>query len=154
MTIKQSEADAHWSYFLAIERDLEVVSRYIEFDRRNFECFSIELARVLLAAASEVDVVCKTLCRELPGPPKSANIEDYRSALAQAYPRLPTFIVTIPRFGLELKPWSEWVDGGIPFWWTAYNKTKHERSTEYHRATLQNALNAVAALYVVQLYLY
>jgi len=34
---------------LAIEREVDHLSRYVEFDERNFECFSIEIARVILA---------------------------------------------------------------------------------------------------------
>jgi len=43
---------------------------------------------------------------------------------------------------------------GVPYWWTAYNNIKHHRDSEYHRASLKNALNAVAGLFVVVLYLY
>ena len=54
-----------------------------------------------------------------------------------------------------MHPWDEWnTAGGVPHWWTAYNKTKHERHTEYHQANLRNALNAVAGLFVMDLYLY
>jgi len=61
----------------------------------------------------------------------------------------------MPRFGMTLKPWDEWRKArGVPFWWTAYNKIKHDRDSEYARANLKNALNAVAGLFVVVLYLY
>lgn len=55
----------HWNYFLALEHDLEILSRYVEFEERNFDCFSIESARILLAAASETDVVCKMICKSI-----------------------------------------------------------------------------------------
>ena len=38
--------------------------------------------------------------------------------------------------------------------WTAYTKIKHQRDSQYHRANLKNALNAVAGLFVMVLYLY
>jgi hypothetical protein len=56
VTIAATAGKLHWNYFLALERDLEVVSRYVEFSRPNFQVFSIELAHLLFAAASEVDV--------------------------------------------------------------------------------------------------
>ncbi len=31
MTITVTQSKPHWNYFLALERDLEIVSRYIEF---------------------------------------------------------------------------------------------------------------------------
>jgi len=63
--IKTGETLLHWNYFLALESDLERVSRYIEFDKANFKTYSIELAHLLLAASSEVDVVAKTLCQRI-----------------------------------------------------------------------------------------
>ncbi|HLA26796.1 MAG TPA: hypothetical protein VJZ49_02760 [Syntrophales bacterium] len=63
--------------------------------------------------------------------------------------------MTIPRFGLELTPWSNWGDvNGVPDWWTAYNKVKHHRNTDYERGNLQNCMNAAAGLFVVILYFY
>ena len=62
MAIQTTKPEAHWNYFLAIERDLEILSRYVEFDEKNFKCFSIEIARIALAAGAEVDVVCKQMC--------------------------------------------------------------------------------------------
>jgi len=62
MTIAVTQSKIHWNYFLALERDLEIVARYVEFTKPNFKTFSIELAHLLFAAASEVDVVAKLLC--------------------------------------------------------------------------------------------
>ncbi|MEO8681245.1 MAG: hypothetical protein ABI665_19500, partial [Vicinamibacterales bacterium] len=39
-------------------------------------------------------------------------------------------------------------------WWTANNKIKHERATEFSRANLKHALNAIAALYIALLHLH
>ena len=72
MAIQAKRIEPHWNYLLAIERDVERLSRYIEFDKRNFDCFSLEIARVLLASGAEVDVVCKQLCRVL-NPTSSAK---------------------------------------------------------------------------------
>ena len=57
MAIQATAGKLHWNYFLALDRDLEVVSRYVEFTKPNFNVYSIELAHLLFAAASEVDVV-------------------------------------------------------------------------------------------------
>ena len=155
MTIKTSRIESHWNYFLAVERDLEVLSRFIEFDKRNFDCFSLEVARILLAASAEVDVVCKQIC-QVNDPKSSAdNINAYRDEMIQHHPVISQFSVEIPRFGLTLCPWDEWKKpAGVPLWWTAYNKIKHQRNSHYDRANLKNAVNAVAGLFVATLYLY
>lgn len=145
----------HWNYFLALEKDLENLSRYIEFCQSNFNCYSLELARILLASASEVDVVAKQLCQKLNLGSEADNIHHYRDEIKIVYPQLPDFKVLIPRYGLTLLPWSNWNRSqGVPIWWTAYNKVKHHRNTDFKRANLKNVLNAVSGLFVVTLYFY
>lgn len=54
-------------------------------------------------------------------------------------------------------PWitdSEVQSNGVPHWWTSYNKVKHARHDHFGRASLKNALNSVAGLFVIVLYLY
>lgn len=156
MAIKSTATKLHWTFFLAIERDVDTLSRYIEFDPSNFSCFSMEIARILLAASSETDIVCKQVCLQLNAGSKADNILQYRTELLAGIKHLPDFEVTVPRHGLALKPWDEWHDAanGTPLWWTAHNKVKHQRHSHYHEASLKNALNAVAGLYVILLYLY
>jgi len=155
MGIQTQRIEPHWNYLVAIEHDLERLSRYVEFDSSNFDCFSIEIARVLLASGAEADVVCKQLCRKLNVESSAENINEYRVEITASFTAIPEFEVLIPRFGLTLKPWEEWGRAnGVPLWWTAYNKIKHERHAEYQRANLKNALNAVAGLFIMVLYLY
>jgi hypothetical protein len=155
MAISSNKTEAHWNYFLAIEDDLERLSRFVEFDRKNFECFSIEISRILLAAAAEVDIVCKLICKKINPESSADNINQYRYEILPAYPTIPDFKVILVKYGLELTPWEKWSDpNGVPVWWTAYNKIKHQRDSEYHRANLKNALNAVSGLFIMVLYLY
>jgi hypothetical protein len=155
MVILAGPSLAHWNYFLALEKDLEVLSRYVEFTQKNFTCYSLEISRILFSAASEVDVVAKELCKKINPNSSASNINHYRDEIRTTYPSLHTFKVTIPRFGLELTPWSNWSDvNGVPDWWTAYNKVKRQRNTDYERGNLQNCLNAAAGLFVVILYFY
>lgn len=155
MDITSRKTEAHWNYFLAIEDDLERLSRFVEFDQENFKCFSIEISRILLASAAEVDVVCKLICKALNPRSSAENIHNYRDQILVAYPAIPEFEILLFRYGLSLKPWSEWsIPNGVPDWWSAYNKIKHHRDTEYHQANLQNALNAIGGLFIMVLYLY
>jgi hypothetical protein len=157
MGIQQTAIEPHWNYMLAIERDVERLSRYVEFDQRNFGCFSIEIARILLATAAEVDVVCKQICQNLNGTTKAQNIHEFQKEIVAGFPNLPQFEVVLPRFDLPaLCPWKEWSTSSAtsPGWWKAYNKTKHERHAQYNLANLDNALNAVAGLFVIVLHLY
>lgn len=135
----------HWNYFLALENDLETLTRYIEFDRANFNVFSIELAHLLFAAASEVDVLAKRICEVVnPAAPRN-NIDNYRAVMlgCDKLSKLPTLEISIPRYGLKVKPWVSWSKNENPAWWRNYNDVKHERNKHFHEATLENVLNAM-----------
>ena len=68
---------------------------------------------------------------------------------------------------MTLKPWLNYDTSGkiaSPFWWSAYNKCKHERTEigeingerkEYYKfANLENTLSALAGLYQTNLFSY
>lgn len=151
---------------MALERDLEVMTRYVEFDDRNQDVFSIELAHLLFAAASEVDVVAKLLCEVVQPGARPGNINDYRDILLAAIPDLPNDQIVIARYGMRFKPWDNWGHPGPyapgqpvlppanPFWWRSYNNVKHQRDAHFHEATLKHALNALGALLILIYHLY
>ena len=56
MGIQQGHSLNHWNYFLAIEGDIDAISRFIEPCEDNYQTYSQELARTLIASASEIDV--------------------------------------------------------------------------------------------------
>jgi len=174
--IKNGQSNRYWNYFLALEHDLELTSRYIEFCEANLNVFSIELAHLLIAAASEVDVLAKCICEMIaPNDPRE-NIYHYRAAMLAeeirpvigmggrpidnpAYkPRIFELRVTVPQYGLSFRPWENWKNpvqncrDDNPRWWWAYNKVKHERNDYFQEATLQNALNAMGGLLIMNYY--
>ena len=153
---KKKEKDLSWNYYLSLKKELEVVSDYIEFEEANYQTYSIELAKLLMAASSRVDVVLKQLCNTLNPEGKHENINNYRVTIKQ-YLQADFLAekVSISRHGLELDPWSNWRmhEERNPDWWNAYNDVKHQRNAEFPKATLKNALNAMSALLISILYL-
>ena len=143
-----------WNYFLALDDDIERLSRYLELTPENFDSYSVELARILLAAASEVDVVAKKLCRKLEVRSNVRSIEEYRKTILFRYPQFFEVQVELPRFALTLYPWKTWKENVPPKWWTAYNKIKHHRHIHFYQANLKHTVDAVAALYVLLLFYY
>src|SRR5690554_7657503 len=61
--IQRQETLIHWNFFLSIEEDLDRLGRFVDFSA-NEESFSIEIARLFLAASAEVDVVLKQRSEE------------------------------------------------------------------------------------------
>jgi hypothetical protein len=85
----------YWQYFLALEQDLIETTYFVEPAAANFKTFSVAFARILLAAGSEIDVVCKMLCRQIEVSGKPKSIAKYRSAIMSHYPKLPTMRVLV-----------------------------------------------------------
>lgn len=154
VAITATQAKVHWNYFLALERDMEKLSRYVEFCDANLAVYSIELAHLLFAAASEVDVVAKLICELVePGAPRG-NIVEYRAILPRALDGLSDTEVFVPRFSLSYKPWSNWAEERNPEWWRAYNNVKHKRDAHFNEATLKHALNALGGLLILTFHYY
>jgi hypothetical protein len=86
--IRQSRSNRHWNYLLALDRDAAVIARFVEFTPDNFGTYSIELARLLMAAASEVDVVAKLACAQVDSKASVENIEHHRKLLVPNRPLL------------------------------------------------------------------
>jgi hypothetical protein len=164
----------HWNYFLALEKDLEATSRYVEFSTANLDTYSIEFAHLLLSSASEVDTIAKCVCTILQPNAKADNIEKYRKIIKEGEEdedlgfnivgkrpdiveklrhRLSSIKILVPRYNIQCAPWESWAEGKNPEWWQSYNKVKHERNVHFNKATLRNALNSIAGLLAMN-YLY
>lgn len=152
--ILQKQSIIHWNYFIALENDISQFSRFLEIAESNFSSYSIELGRILFAASSEVDVVAKKYCKILEHNCPADNIGNYKTIITKYHPDFNSIKVHLPRFGLTLTPWNKWRTDTQPLWWRAYTKVKYERHEHFAEANLKNALNAVAALYVLQIFLY
>jgi hypothetical protein len=146
---QRSHQNTRWNYFLALERDLETISRYIELNQENYSAYSIELARLLMAACAELDVLFKDLCWHCNVDSEPSNISHYTEILFKKYPELNHTTLVCPRYGLIFKPFSDWSKSSSPSWWAANNKVKHKRDTYFHLANLGNCLDAIAALFWV-----
>ena len=162
------DARLHWNYFLALEKDLETMSRYVEFCEDNLNTYSIEFAHLLLSTASEADTLAKCICGIIEPNKKPKNIDDYRRIIKSAEEsetygvdfghksppivaekhkhRLSDLEIHFPRYGLKSIPWASWAKDENPDWWHSYNKVKHERNRHFNKATLRNSLHALAGL--------
>ncbi|MGN8112688.1 hypothetical protein ACTJLB_32365 [Paraburkholderia sp. 22098] len=86
MAILRSHSYVHWNYFLALEEDLDRLSRYVDLAEGNDATYSIEIARLFLGASSEVDVVLKQLCRKHNSESAATTINAYFEAVSEACP--------------------------------------------------------------------
>lgn len=54
----------YWNYYLRLEEEFLTALKYVEFDRDNYQTFSIEFLTVLLSVCSEIDVVGKVIAND------------------------------------------------------------------------------------------
>jgi hypothetical protein len=151
MGINQVEVDTHWNYFLALEEDFLRISRYVHFNEANNKAYSIEFARIILAAGSEVDVVAKALTSLITGA-DTENIKEHREAILPEHPDIPKHTVFMDRFGMNVTPWENWGAGESPDWWSSYNTVKHNRGRHFQLANLENTFRAMAGLFILLVY--
>ena len=148
--IHHQAVSVHLNYFSCLEDDLLTLSRWIEFCPQNESVFSIELARLLMTACAEVDVVAKALCREIAPARGARTIGAYQEVLCAALPMLCEVQVRMTRFGMVLNPWANWRQhDNPPLWWSANNKVKHHRAQHFAEANLKSVLNAISGLLVL-----
>jgi hypothetical protein len=142
----------HWNYFLALEDDLERLSRFVEFSTTNFSTYSTEISRLLMTAAQETDVLLQEVCKFYND--SSKNERGYQSFVPTKIPKLSQYEVELARWEISFRPFEAWSTGSTPEWWTANNKVKHERGVHFEKGSLENLLNATCALFLIALHFY
>jgi hypothetical protein len=136
----------HINFLHAIDEDLCNLSRYIDFDERNYQAFSVETSRILLSACSEIDSILRQIVKILTPDKAAGNLGEYYEPILESFPDLGASSVNSFRFKVAFEPWANWKPGIAPDWWSAHNHVKHRRHECFHEGNLQNALMAVGAL--------
>lgn len=140
--------------FLVIQKDLQELFDYIEPSDQNLSCHSFRIHELLLRACIEVEANCKAILTEnglvFRGNP---NMLDYWKI--DASHKLSAYEVCVPTWHGERarrKPFANWTNPpaqqGLP-WYQAYNATKHNRATNFHRATFEHMFDAICAVAVL-----
>ncbi|MGB8339649.1 MAG: hypothetical protein WCD07_10565 [Burkholderiales bacterium] len=143
----------HWRYFLALEQDVERTTRFVEPHPSNYKTYSIEFARLIISACSEVDVVAKVLCEAIDPSAPATNMDQYRAVIHKRYPRIHEALVEVPRFGLAMEPWKEWGGAANPGWWKDHQLVKHQRHKHFAQADLEHCIVSAAGLFSLSLYM-
>lgn len=166
--------ERYWGYYLNLENDFTNTQRYVSIDNDNFYAFSIEYAKQYQTICSEIDVICKEYCNYLSNTSNASNILGYANVILTNRNDIKSRIVKVNNNSvIILKPWEKWssdlhnpLNGSnpnniSPEWWTMYNKVKHNRTTLdsngkefFKKANLINTLNALAGLFVLEMYFY
>lgn len=82
---------------------------------------------------------------------KNPNMGLYRTIFEEYY-KLSSKSVYVLRNKEKIKPFAEWSDGKSPNWWLVYRDLKHSRFEYRKLATLKTVLDALSALFLLNIY--
>ena len=83
------------------------------------------------------------------------NMETLSKVLLQRFPHIYQAKAEIVQKHEMIYPFACWEAGICKLsWWETHNRVKHYRHNHFNEATLENALNSVAALIILNSYLY
>jgi hypothetical protein len=137
--------------FLLILKDLQELFDHVEPADKNLECYSYRIHALLLRACVEVEANCKAILKENGYSKKDDwNMNDYKKI--ERTHLLSQYEVKVPNWtGTKSVhiPFSAWSTGSSLPWYAAYNTTKHDRHSEFEKATFGHLLEACCGLLVI-----
>jgi hypothetical protein len=136
-----------------LKRDLRRVLEFVEPHPKNLMAFSHRIFELLLRAATEVEAICRLIFESNKvSLGRDANILRF-SDLDEPM-QLSFYKVIHAEFDLpHMRPFAAFSDPDrskrSPAWYRAYNSAKHNRGDQFEMANLENALTAIAGVYVL-----
>jgi hypothetical protein len=152
--LRSDYADSARQYIRAailLQDELYQLFEYVEPDGKNFPTFSLKIQSLLMRISVEIEANFKAILREnkyrLPSTP---NINTYHKLegshfLSQYEVRLLDFAPHAHTF----RPFGSWADGPSLFWYSAYNKSKHDRIANFNVANFESVVTAASGLMAV-----
>ena len=152
----------YWNYAELLNEELGNTARFVEPDVSNYQTYSLAYTNIILSACSEVEIVCRLLCQTIDAekgyttPEKWIQMKDISKTILKRFPHIyqaRTEILQKQEYIYPFKVWESNEKDILP-WWKEYDLIKHYRHQKFNHATLENALNSVAALIILNSYLY
>lgn len=157
----------YWSQYILLEKEFTNTLFYLALDNSNDDSYSQAYSKLMLEIGSEVDVVFKEYCRTIDSEfnPNYRTIGRYKDCIKNCNQDFIIQEVSVINHNRSLFPWQEWnTRPDAPWWWTAYNKIKHQRTSAveidnkrqeaYKFANQKYTLLALAGLYQIMIYFY
>lgn len=142
----------YWNYYLVLEKELKEIVEFVSLRKENLETSSNRITSLLLNVGAEFDFLCKQVCGFSPDSRK--NIADYAKTLLKQNKDLQKTEITVLDSELSISPFKNWDKRHASdlFWWEAYTAVKHNRIDNATKGSLENLVNAMGALYYLEMY--
>ncbi|MCF3944857.1 hypothetical protein [Oceanobacillus alkalisoli] len=155
--MNRSVFEMHWQYYLSIEKMLLKTNQYVTHSNKNKDAYSDEFASIILISCSELDSLFKRLCYNygIQSEGKYFKMKDYARIIKKYIGNdygLATGISTINDDSIVIFPFEN-IDVTKPYanlkWWKDYQAIKHDRIKNVTKGNLLNAVNSVAAQFII-----
>jgi hypothetical protein len=140
---------AEQSLLLLVQR-LDDLLLFVEPSQQNLTVHSHKARELLILACTDVESYWKHYLRRagVAEPPKGYTTNQYVRLKAPLF--LGEYEIKMPRYAAipALRPFLQWSTASPTVsldWYDAYNKTKHDRATQFEAANLLNCIKATAA---------
>ena len=147
--------------FSIIQNDIFRLFEYIEPSDDNLKTHSFRIHELFTRICIELESNFKAILNENKYTPKDSSNKlrkekqwkfdiDYK--LVNKSHHLDEYKAIFPIWNGDKKtfqPFLTWKNNETPSWWSAYNKSKHNRNNEFKSANFENLLNSYAALFIV-----
>ncbi len=149
----------YYSYKL-IQDDYQEVCQFIEARDENLDTFSHRVYELYLRVCTEFESICKNLLVDYSYPkaltnPNDLKIYDYEKIYSDT-----NYLGTSrldKEVGLQfwqpnlkfIKPFEDWANGNTLTWYQDYNKVKHNRDSDFSKASFKNLTLSFSGLFLV-----
>ncbi len=149
--VKKEEFESLLGAARLIVEDVIRVFDYVEPCDDNFKVYSHRIYELFLRCATEVESNCKgvLLANNYPKNFKDLKIKDFyklNGAMKLSEYRITCDSWNTPR---SFIPFEDWKNGTVLNWYQEYNQVKHNRSSFFHLANLENLMLALCGLVVL-----
>ena len=161
-----------WREYCLLEQRLEGFFNYVPPDQPNREVWSPRLAEIITDSCSILASFFKFALNDpsLNNTPNIASVRkkdkqtigDFRQVFNEAYNLSSKEVHILPLFTLEqmpsgrelprfetITPFASWASDTSPKWWTTFTDLKHHWFKNVKKATLNRALESLAALFLI-----
>ncbi len=144
-----------WTHYLSLENSLKEISEYISIRKDNYKSYSFKNMQLYFSVCTDIDSVLKHIRDSLSlNRIRQPNIGHHKEMLLEHFPLICQSKVFLDISGEKLgfQPFDSLLEDNKKLdWWDAYNDVKHQRPEKFHKANIENLLNAFAALHILNL---
>ena len=147
---------ALFEQYAIIEEDFITILKYIPLQKENFGIASPRFSDLLIRCCVAIEIFFKEWINhyrysenidviEL-RKKKKLNISDFNKVFS---PILKDSKLFVRQLDEDIFPFENWEEHNAPSWWNCYNNIKHHNTEKENTATMEMAMNSLAALFIL-----